>query len=87
MSKLPRPSEEKVNSFLQEFPYLGIILRLKNVRDEVSMHIPPLIHKKSTLKTTPFGLLNSGEISPSINGKTLKDTQLTTKVLPFGMST
>lgn len=45
------------------------------------------IHTKEILKTTPFGLLNSGERSPSINVKTSKDTQQATKVFPFGMST
>ena len=47
----------------------------------------PSIHTKAILKTTPFGLINSGEASPSINGKTLEDTQQTTKVFPFGMPT
>ena len=49
--------------------------------------MPPSIHTKAIPKNTPFGLLNSGETSPSINGKTLKDTQQTTKVFPFGMPT
>ena len=51
------------------------------------MHVPYPIHSEETLNTTPFGLLNSGETKPSINGKTLKDTQQTTKVFPFGMTT
>ena len=49
--------------------------------------MPPLIHTKTILKTTPFGLLNWGETSPSINDKILKDTQQITKVFPFGMPT
>ena len=80
-------AKEKVNSFLYVFPYLKIILRLTKVRHEGSMHMPPLIHTKAILKTTPFGLLNSGETNPSIDGKIFKDTQQTTKVFPFGMTT
>ena len=50
------------------------------------MHMPPSIHTKEILKTTHFDLFNSGETIPSINGKTLKDTQQTTKFFPFGMA-
>ena len=49
--------------------------------------MPPPINTKETHKTTPFVLFNSGETSPSFNGKTLKDIQQTTKVFPFGMPT
>ena len=83
MSELQRQSERENELIF----HIGIILRFTKVRHEGSMHMPPSINTKAILKTTPFGLLNSGETSPSINGKTLKDTQQTTKVFPFGMTT
>ena len=49
--------------------------------------MPPTIHNKEILKTTPFCFLILGHKSSSINDKTLKDTQQTTKVFPFGMTT
>ena len=43
----------------------------------------PSIHTKAIRKTTRLNLLNLGETSHSINGKTLKDTEETTKIFPL----
>ena len=88
MSELPSPSEiESELIFHKIFLTYGFILILTKVRLKGSMHIPPSIHTKEILKTIPFGLLNSRDKIPSINGETLKDTRQTTKVFPFGMTT
>ena len=80
-------AKEKVNSFFIRVSLPWDYPKLTKVRHEGIMYIPPSIHTKAILQTTPLGLLNSGETRPSINGKTLKYTQQTTKVFPFVMPT